>query len=46
MDQRDTYIYILSESDTGRVRYVGSTVDPETRLKGHHSAPTSPTMAG
>lgn len=44
-DSREVYIYVLSESDTGRIRYVGSTVDPEGRLKGHLSSPTSVTMA-
>lgn len=44
-DTREVNIYVLSESDTGSIRYVGSTVDPTARLKGHLSTPTSARMA-
>lgn len=32
---KTVFIYVLRESDTGEIRYVGKASDPERRLKGH-----------
>ncbi|GAB4477533.1 MAG: hypothetical protein Kow00124_20840 [Anaerolineae bacterium] len=39
-----TYIYALSDPDTGEVRYVGKTEDPRKRLGEHLSSPTNDDM--
>jgi|GEM_PF-3428745 len=40
-----TYIYALSDPDTGEVRYVGKADDPRRRLGEHLNSPTNEDMA-
>lgn len=39
------YLYVLANPETGDVRYVGKTRDPESRLQEHLASPTNADMA-